>query len=178
MPAFGGAAIPACQGCPGLCVSRRHPGRQQFFYNNSRIEAWILSSGKPVFQGRFFVDFSEIHGILRKPNANESHLQITGKEHPMLHLIIHSLEDTAKLLPFLYLTYLAMEYLEHKLEGKTDALMKKAGRFGPLCGGILGVRAPMRFFRGGGQPLRRPRHHPGDPCWRCSFPLPMRCCPF
>ena len=57
----------------------------------------------------------------------------------MLHLIIHSLEDTAKLLPFLYLTYLAMEYLEHKLEGKTDALMKKAGRFGPLCGGILGV---------------------------------------
>ena len=57
----------------------------------------------------------------------------------MLHLIIHTLEDTVKLLPFLYLTYLAMEYLEHKLEGKTGSIMKKAGRFGPLFGGLLGV---------------------------------------
>ena len=57
----------------------------------------------------------------------------------MLHLIEHALLDTVKLLPFLYLTYLAMEYLEHHLEGHTDVLMKKAGRFGPLAGGLLGV---------------------------------------
>lgn len=57
----------------------------------------------------------------------------------MLHLIEHALLDTVKLLPFLYLTYLAMEYLEHRLEGHTDVIMKKAGRFGPLVGGLLGV---------------------------------------
>ena len=57
----------------------------------------------------------------------------------MLDLILDALLDTAKLLPFLYLTYLVMEYLEHRLEGRTDAVMKKAGRFGPLVGGLLGV---------------------------------------
>ncbi len=57
----------------------------------------------------------------------------------MLDLMFDALLDTAKLLPFLYLTYLAMEYLEHKLEGRTDTLIKKAGRLGPLCGGLLGV---------------------------------------
>lgn len=57
----------------------------------------------------------------------------------MLDLIKDVLLDTVKLLPFLYLTYLAMEYLEHRLEGHTDTIMKKAGRFGPLVGGLLGV---------------------------------------
>ena len=50
----------------------------------------------------------------------------------MLDLMFDALLDTAKLLPFLYLTYLAMEYLEHKLEGRTDTLIKKAGRLGPV----------------------------------------------
>lgn len=71
-------------------------------------------------------------------NANESHLQ-TRKDVIMLELILDALLDTAKLLPFLYLTYLAMEYLEHRLEGKSSAVMEKAGRFGPLYGGLLGV---------------------------------------
>lgn len=57
----------------------------------------------------------------------------------MLDLIKDVLLDTVKLLPFLYFTYLVMEYLEHHLEGHTDAVMKKAGRFGPLVGGLLGV---------------------------------------
>lgn len=57
----------------------------------------------------------------------------------MLEAIHHALLDTANLLPFLYLTYLAMEYLEHRLESKADTILKKAGRFGPLYGGLLGV---------------------------------------
>ena len=57
----------------------------------------------------------------------------------MLELLLDALLDTGKLLPFVYVTYLAMEYLEHKLEGKTDRLMRKAGRFGPVYGGLLGV---------------------------------------
>lgn len=57
----------------------------------------------------------------------------------LLDLALDALIDTAKLLPFLYLTYLVMEYLEHRLEGKSSALLARAGRFGPAIGGALGV---------------------------------------
>jgi len=57
----------------------------------------------------------------------------------MLHIIEHSLLDTLKLVPFLFLTYLAMEYIEHKTGSKTQNLIKKAGKFGPVLGGLLGI---------------------------------------
>lgn len=57
----------------------------------------------------------------------------------MTDIILDTLLDTIKLLPFLFLTYLAMEYLEHKAGAKTDSLVRKAGRFGPLIGGIVGA---------------------------------------
>lgn len=57
----------------------------------------------------------------------------------MTDIILDTLLDTIKLLPFLFLTYLAMEYLEHKAGAKTDRLVRKAGRFGPLIGGIVGA---------------------------------------
>lgn len=63
----------------------------------------------------------------------------------MLELIWDALLDTAKLLPFLFLTYLAMEALEHRLGGRTDAILRRAGRFGPLWGGLLGA-APQCGF--------------------------------
>lgn len=47
--------------------------------------------------------------------------------------------DSIKLVPFLFLTYLTMEYLEHKTSEKTENMIKKAGKFGPLIGGIVGV---------------------------------------
>ena len=47
--------------------------------------------------------------------------------------------DTLKLIPFLFLTYLVMEYLEHRTEGQTRRLMKRAGRLGPVVGGALGI---------------------------------------
>lgn len=47
--------------------------------------------------------------------------------------------DTVKLLPFLFLTYLVMEWLEHKTGSRTQALIRKAGKTGPLFGGLLGV---------------------------------------
>jgi hypothetical protein len=47
--------------------------------------------------------------------------------------------DSLKLLPFLLITYLAMEYIEEKAGARTGAAVKKAGRFGPLAGGLLGV---------------------------------------
>lgn len=57
----------------------------------------------------------------------------------MLQVIQETLIDTLKLLPFLFLTYLAMEYLEHRTGEKTQKLMKKAGRLGPVIGGLLGI---------------------------------------
>ena len=63
----------------------------------------------------------------------------------MWDIIADTLFDVIKLLPFLFLTYLAMEYLEHRAGGKAEALIKKAGRFGPVIGGVLGV-APQCGF--------------------------------
>ena len=57
----------------------------------------------------------------------------------ILDVLLDTLLDTLKLLPFLFLTYLAMECLEHRLGEKTERALQKAGRFGPLLGGLLGV---------------------------------------
>lgn len=57
----------------------------------------------------------------------------------MLQVIQETLIDTLKLLPFLFLTYLAMEYLEHRTGEKAQKLIEKAGRLGPVLGGLLGI---------------------------------------
>lgn len=57
----------------------------------------------------------------------------------MLDVILDSLIDTIKLVPFLFLAYLAMEYLEHRTGEKTQGLIRKAGRLGPVLGGVLGI---------------------------------------
>ncbi len=54
-------------------------------------------------------------------------------------LIEHTLLDTIKLIPFLFLTYLAMEYLEHKTGEHTQKLVGRAGKWGPLIGGLAGA---------------------------------------
>ena len=54
--------------------------------------------------------------------------------------------DTVKLIPFLFLTYLAMEYLENKAGQKTVRMLLGAGKKGPVIGGILGV-VPQCGFR-------------------------------
>lgn len=57
----------------------------------------------------------------------------------LLHIFVHTLEDSVKLLPFLFVTYLAMEYIEHKMGDKAKETIERSGRFGPLFGGILGA---------------------------------------
>lgn len=47
--------------------------------------------------------------------------------------------DALKLLPFLFLAYLAMECLEHWTGGKMQEVVKKSGKAGPAIGGLLGV---------------------------------------
>lgn len=50
-----------------------------------------------------------------------------------------ALSDGAKLLPFLFITYLVMEYMEHKTSQKTGTILQKSGRWGFVFGGIFGV---------------------------------------
>ena len=57
----------------------------------------------------------------------------------MLEILEHTIEDSVKLIPFLFLTYLLMEYIEHKTKEKTKETIKKSGRFGPLIGSLLGI---------------------------------------
>lgn len=57
----------------------------------------------------------------------------------ILDVIIDSIIDSIKLLPFLFLTYLAMEYLEHKAGEKMQEAIRKSGKGGPVIGSILGI---------------------------------------
>lgn len=57
----------------------------------------------------------------------------------MLEIIEDTLLDGMKLLPFLFITYLIMEYIEHKTSEKSKETIKKSGKFGPLIGSLLGV---------------------------------------
>ena len=57
----------------------------------------------------------------------------------MLDVILDALIDSVKLLPFLFITYLIMEYIEHKTSEKAKNTIKKSGKFGPLIGSILGA---------------------------------------
>lgn len=47
--------------------------------------------------------------------------------------------DSLKLLPFLFLTYLLMEYIEHHASGKLTNAVSRVGKAGPLLGGLTGI---------------------------------------
>lgn len=57
----------------------------------------------------------------------------------MIEVIQDTLIDVVKLIPFLFITYLIMEYIEHKTSKKVKDTIKKSGKLGPLIGSILGV---------------------------------------
>ena len=63
----------------------------------------------------------------------------------MLEIIEHTLKDSIKLIPFLFITYLLMEFLEHKTSSKINKTIKKSGKYGPLVGGILGLLPQCGF---------------------------------
>lgn len=57
----------------------------------------------------------------------------------ILHIFSHGTLDSLKLLPFLFLTYLLMEFLEHKAGDGVQKIISRAGRAGPVAGGALGL---------------------------------------
>lgn len=57
----------------------------------------------------------------------------------MKDIIIDTLVDALKILPFLFITFLLLELLEHKLNNKTKNVISKSGKVGPIIGSLLGV---------------------------------------
>ena len=56
-----------------------------------------------------------------------------------LHVLEHSVGDTLRLVPFLFVTYLAMEALEHASADRVQAVVERSGKAGPVVGALLGA---------------------------------------
>lgn len=56
-----------------------------------------------------------------------------------LDILMEALFETLSLFPYLYLTYLLMEYLEHKMSRRSMIYVRKAKQYGPIVGGLLGL---------------------------------------
>lgn len=57
----------------------------------------------------------------------------------MKEVIIETFLDSIKLVPFLFLTFLLLEFIEHKMSKKSKKIIEKSGKFGPFFGSILGA---------------------------------------
>lgn len=80
----------------------------------------------------------------------------------MQEVILDAVLDSVKLVPFLLLTYLAMEWLEHRTGDITKKLVEGSGHFGPLIGAVLGVFPQCGFSAAGKQSVRRKNHYAGN----------------
>ena len=56
----------------------------------------------------------------------------------MTEIFLDALIDTLKIIPFLYLVYLLIEYTEHSHADKLSAALRKLGPFGSVGGALLG----------------------------------------
>lgn len=59
--------------------------------------------------------------------------------HEFIHALKHAGIDTLKMLPFLLIAFLILEYIEAKLEEKSSAAIQKSGKTGPVAGALLGL---------------------------------------
>ena len=59
-------------------------------------------------------------------------------EGSFMDIVLDTLLDGLKLIPFLFIAFLIIELIEHKLSKKTEKAVAKAGKAGPLIGGLLG----------------------------------------
>ena len=56
----------------------------------------------------------------------------------MLDCLLDALLDSLKLLPYLLITFLLLELIEHKLSEKSEKVLSKNKKYGPIIGGLLG----------------------------------------
>lgn len=65
--------------------------------------------------------------------------------HETGHILAHALLDSLKILPFLFLTYVTMEFFEHKAGERVERAVTRAGRAGPVIGAALGLLPQCGF---------------------------------
>ena len=53
--------------------------------------------------------------------------------------VLDTIKDTLTLIPFLFLTYLAMEWLERRTEEQSVSLLSRIGKFGHIAGAGIGL---------------------------------------
>ena len=63
----------------------------------------------------------------------------------MLDVFLDTVIDFLKLLPFLFITYLILEFIEHKSEHGAERLVCKSGFWGPVVGSVLGLVPQFGF---------------------------------
>lgn len=63
----------------------------------------------------------------------------------LIDVLADSVIDTLKLIPFLFVTYLAMEALEHAASHKIQETVERAGALGPVAGSVLGALPQCGF---------------------------------
>ena len=91
-----------------------------------------------------------------------------------LDVLGESLVDTAKMLPFLFLAYLFIEYVEHRHGEKIEAVLERSGRWGAIPASlrrrrgsrgwlVAGHGAAVRLFGHCIELLCLPRHLAGHP---------------
>lgn len=56
----------------------------------------------------------------------------------MLDILIDAIVDVLKLIPFLFLAFLLLEFIEHKMSAKSQKYLVNNRKLGPFLGGILG----------------------------------------
>ena len=63
----------------------------------------------------------------------------------MVDSLLDGLIDTLKLLPYLLITFLLLEFIEHKFTKKNRELLAKNKKYGPVVGGLLGALPQCGF---------------------------------
>ena len=63
----------------------------------------------------------------------------------MVEVLLDACIDTLKLLPYLFLTFIILELIEHKLTKKNEKLLIKNKKYGVLIGGLLGALPQCGF---------------------------------
>ena len=56
-----------------------------------------------------------------------------------MEAVMVTVKDTAMMIPFLFITYLAMEWLERRTEDQSVALLSRIGKFGHVAGAAIGL---------------------------------------
>lgn len=63
----------------------------------------------------------------------------------MLDILLDGIIDSLKLMPYLFITFLLLEFLEHKINKKNERILINSKKIGPAIGGILGALPQCGF---------------------------------